>query len=62
MAQSIFTMTSFWYTAGGNAGQPDLKDFSGKTFTDEDVKKFENLDLQWLNHSRHGALAITPGM
>jgi hypothetical protein len=55
-------MTSFWYTAGGNAGQPDLKDFSGKTFTDDDVKKFENLDLQWLNHRRHGALAITPGM
>ncbi len=47
MRQSIYAVACFWYTAWVNAGQPDLKTLSGKTFTEEDVKEFENLDLQW---------------
>ncbi len=50
MRQSIYAVASFWYTAWVNAGQPDLKELSGKTFTEEDIKEFENLDLQWISH------------
>jgi len=47
MRQSIFAVASCWYTAWVNAGQPDLKDLAGKTFTEADIKEFEELDLQW---------------
>ena len=47
MRQSIFAVASFWYTAWVNAGQPDVKNLSGLTFTEEDNKEFEDLDLQW---------------
>jgi len=47
MRQSIFAVASCWYTAWLNAGQPDLKDLAGKTFTETDIKEFEELDLQW---------------
>ncbi|HMC84426.1 MAG TPA: hypothetical protein VKI61_02835, partial [Chitinophagaceae bacterium] len=47
MRQSIYAVACFWYTAWVNAGQPDLKNLSGKTFSEEDRKEFENLDLQW---------------
>ncbi|GAC1455374.1 MAG: hypothetical protein NVSMB7_17210 [Chitinophagaceae bacterium] len=47
MRQSVFAVASFWYTAWVNAGQPDLKNLSGKTFTKEDNREFEDLDLQW---------------
>ncbi len=51
MRQSIYAVACFWYTAWVNAGQPGLKDLSGKTFSEEDIKEFENLDLQWKKHS-----------
>ena len=35
MRQSIFAVASFWYTAWVNAGQPDLRPLSGKSFSDE---------------------------
>lgn len=47
MRQSIYAVASFWYTAWVNAGQPDLKNLNGKTFTEADIKAFESLDLQW---------------
>ena len=47
MRQSIYAVASFWYTAWVNAGQPDLKNLSGKSFTETDLAAFENLDLQW---------------
>jgi hypothetical protein len=49
MRQSVYAVASFWYTAWVNAGQPDLKDLTGKTFTEAEIKEFENLDLQWKN-------------
>jgi hypothetical protein len=49
MKQSIFAVASFWYTAWVNAGQPDLKNLGNKTFTEEENKEFENLDLPWRN-------------
>lgn len=47
MRQSIYAVASFWYTAWVNAGQPDLKVLTGKTFTEAEIKEFENLDLHW---------------
>ena len=47
MRQSIFTIASFWYTAWVNAGQPDLKELVKQTFSETDLKEFENLNKQW---------------
>lgn len=47
MRQSIFAIASFWYTAWVNAGQPDLKEMTGKKFSENDIKEFEELDKQW---------------
>ena len=49
MRQSIFAVASFWYTAWVDAGQPDLKIMSDKTFTETDLKEFDELNLQWKN-------------
>ena len=49
MRQSIHTIASFWYTAWVHAGQPDLKKLMCLSFTDEDRKAWEELDMQWRN-------------
>ena len=51
MRQSIFAVASFWYTAWVNAGQPELTNLSGKDFTPEDVKEFEELNKAWSNRN-----------
>ncbi len=47
MRQSIFSIASFWYTAWVDAGQPDLKQMVAQTFSEADIKEFENLNRQW---------------
>ena len=47
MRQSIFAIASFWYTAWINAGQPDLSDLSKKSFSESDLKEFEELNEKW---------------
>lgn len=54
MRQSILAVASFWYTAWVNAGQPDLKTLNNKNFTDEDLKEFEILNMQWRNGKVQG--------
>lgn len=54
MRQSIFAIASFWYTAWVNAGQPDLKKLSNKTFSAEDLKEFEELNKSWKNANIKG--------
>ena len=54
MRQSIFGIASFWYTAWVNAGQPDLKNMQQTTFTEEDLKEFENLNSSWKNNGIKG--------
>ena len=49
MRQSIFAVASFWYTAWVNAGQPELTNLSGKNFSQEDIKEFEELNKAWGN-------------
>jgi hypothetical protein len=51
MRQSVFAIASFWYTAWINAGQPDLKQLSGREFSPEDQKEFETLDQAWKNNT-----------
>ena len=47
MRLSIFSIASLWYTAWVNAGQPDLKSLSKKSFTEMDRKEFEILNENW---------------
>ncbi len=49
MRQCIFAVASFWYTAWVDAGQPDLKNLTNKTFAPEEQKEFETLNLNWQN-------------
>ena len=51
MRQSIFAVASFWYTSWVNAGQPALGNLSGKDFTSEDIKEFEELNKTWSNRN-----------
>ncbi len=47
MRQSIFAVASFWYTAWVNAGQPNLSSLSSQTFSESDLKEFEQLNENW---------------
>jgi hypothetical protein len=47
MRQSIFAISSFWYTAWINAGQPDLKGLVDQKFSEKDIKDFEELNDSW---------------
>ena len=49
MRQSIFAVASFWYTAWVNAGQPDLTDLASQSFSESDLKEFEELNEKWQN-------------
>ncbi|HET7899080.1 MAG TPA: S1/P1 Nuclease, partial [Flavisolibacter sp.] len=47
MRQSIFAVASFWYTAWVDAGQPDLSQLTGKTFSEAELKEFDDLNTAW---------------
>ncbi|MDQ2863108.1 MAG: zinc dependent phospholipase C family protein [Bacteroidota bacterium] len=49
MRQAIFAVASFWYTAWINAGQPDLTSLVSQTFSESDLKDFEDLNSNWQN-------------
>jgi hypothetical protein len=51
MQQSIYAVASFWYTAWVNAGQPDLKTLLHTNFTEEEMKEFKELNIQWKTKS-----------
>ena len=52
MRQSIFAISSFWYTAWINAGQPDLKSLVKQKFSETDIKEFESLNSSWKGASK----------
>lgn len=54
MRQSIFAVASFWYTAWADAGQPDLSTLTGKTFSEAEMKEFEDLNRAWRSASMIG--------
>jgi hypothetical protein len=45
--QAVYCVSSFWYTAWVDAGQPDLRKLSGKEFRADEEKEFEVLNEQW---------------
>ena len=49
MRQSVYAVACFWYTAWVNAGQPDLKNLTNKTFDETDLQEFEKLNTSWKN-------------
>lgn len=54
MRQAIFAIASFWYTAWVNAGQPDLSTLVSQTFSEDDLKDFEDLNEKWQNGKING--------
>ena len=54
MRQSIFAVASFWYTAWTDAGQPDLSQLSHQTFSQEELKEFEELNKAWRSSPTKG--------
>ncbi|MEO6670640.1 MAG: zinc dependent phospholipase C family protein [Ferruginibacter sp.] len=52
MRQAIFAVSSFWYTAWVNAGQPDLKSMVKQKFSESEVKEFEELNASWKNSGK----------
>jgi hypothetical protein len=54
MRQSIYAIACCWYTAWVDAGQPDLKQLSNKTFSEEDLKEFEELNKAWRKNNDSG--------
>jgi hypothetical protein len=54
MRQSIFAIASFWYTAWVNAGQPDLTGLASQSFSESDLKTFEDLNDKWQNGKIQG--------
>ena len=56
MRQSIYAVASFWYTAWVNAGQPDLKNLSNKTFSETELTEFEKLNASWKNGQLRGKI------
>jgi hypothetical protein len=51
MRQSIYAIASFWYTAWVDAGQPDLTKLGATTFSEAELKEFEELNKAWRNSS-----------
>ena len=49
MRESIYAVASLWYTAWVNAGQPNLQELTGKTFSDDDIKEFQQMNTAWRN-------------
>lgn len=54
MRQSIHATASFWYTAWVDAGQPELSALSNKTFSEEELKEFEELNRAWRSDAIKG--------
>jgi hypothetical protein len=47
MRQSIFAIASLWFTAWVNAGQPDLSGLASQSFSESDLRAFEDLNERW---------------
>lgn len=47
MSRAIHAVSSLWYTAWINAGQPDLHHLTNQTFSQKDLDEFNLLNQQW---------------
>jgi hypothetical protein len=60
MRQAIFAVASFWYTAWVNAGQPDLTGLASESFSESDLKDFDDLNEKWQSGSIKGRVEEAP--
>jgi hypothetical protein len=49
MRDAIYAVASLWYTAWIDAGQPDLSQVTNQTFSQADLKEFQELNNAWRN-------------
>jgi hypothetical protein len=56
MRLSIYAVASFWYTAWVNAGQPDLRNLSGKNFSVAELIDFNKLNASWKDQQFKGKI------
>ena len=54
MRQAIYAISSFWYTAWVNAGQPDLKSLNDQPLSEADIKEFESMNNAWKSNNQKG--------
>lgn len=47
MSRAIHAVSSLWYTAWINAGQPDLRQLTNQVFSQEESDEFKLLDQRW---------------
>lgn len=47
LRQSILSVASFWLTAWINAGQPNLSELAGKSFSEAELQEFLQLNEAW---------------
>jgi hypothetical protein len=47
MRQSVYAVASFWYTAWVNAGQPPLGDLVHKSYSQEEARELDSLNVAW---------------
>jgi len=47
MRASILATASLWYTAWVNAGQPDLREIAGRSFTEKELEEWDELNRSW---------------
>jgi len=47
MQRAVYAVTSLWYTAWVNAGQPDLSRLENKEISQEHKKELEEIDKMW---------------
>jgi len=60
MRQTIFAVASFWYTAWVNAGQPDLRNLTNLTMTEQEQKEYDELNIQWQTGKAIGKICEIP--
>ncbi len=60
MLQSIESVANYWFTAWVNAGQPDLKNLNNTTFSEADLKEWEEMNNNWKNGKIIGREEETP--
>lgn len=54
MRQAIHSVASFWFSAWVDAGQPDLRDLGGPSFTEAEKIAFDELNKHWLRGAIKG--------
>jgi hypothetical protein len=47
MRESVQATASLWFTAWVNAGQPNLADLAGKSFSEQELEEWNELNKQW---------------